>query len=110
MDAIDRLGWAAGVAFQAHGCDVGVRVTDEAILPYLMELLPHGWTPSSTQDVERLYSIVVGGSEQSSPVRRFNLLYCDWTRIERSLDMKPIYETFDSSLRVYLERMGKEGA
>jgi len=32
MDKLDRLGWAAGVAFQVCGLRIGVRITDPSLL------------------------------------------------------------------------------
>src|ERR1044071_2065737 len=42
MSKLDRLGWAAGVAFTAYGVTAGVRVSDRAALPAVVERLPPG--------------------------------------------------------------------
>lgn len=102
MEKIDRLGWAAGISFTSYGVRVGVRVNDATILEQLLDRFPPGWKPSSSLVVERLYSLVCGGSQRGRNVRRFNLLYGDIARLVRSLDEDEVFETFESDLQLYV--------
>ena len=61
MEKLDRLGWAAGLAFTAYGVSVGVRVSDPGVLERVRALLPPGWKPAGKPRVRRLYSLIVGG-------------------------------------------------
>lgn len=87
MDKIDRLGWAAGIAFRAYGVSVGVRVTDGGVLDRVQALLPPGWMPAAKPTVRRLFSLIVGGPTGRAGVRRFNILYADSMRLFRSHDL-----------------------
>ena len=39
MRKVDRLGWTAGIAFNAYGASVGIRVNDAALMERLPALL-----------------------------------------------------------------------
>lgn len=103
MRKVDRLGWAAGFSFLSYGRRVGVRVNRAAELERLKAHLPPGWKPSASPVVERLYSLVFGG--EGGPrrgARRFNLLYADFERIERTHDAEAMLESFESGLRLFV--------
>jgi hypothetical protein len=102
MKKIDRLGWAAGFSFISYGRRIGIRTNDPALPGRLQKHLPPGWKPSSSNVVERLYSIVAGGPSSRPNVRRFNLLYGDITRLARSVDIDEVLETFESNLRLFV--------
>ena len=99
MAKLDRLGWAAGISFRAYGLRVGIRVSDARILERLAGSLPYGWKPIEPSAVDHLYSLVVGGEDESR-IKRFNVLYSDAGRIARSLDLGEVLETLESSLRL----------
>ena len=52
MEKLDRLGWAAGIAFTAYGLSIGVRVSDRSALARIRELLPPGWKPAIKPTVQ----------------------------------------------------------
>lgn len=102
MRKVDRLGWAAGFAFTSYGRRVGVRVNRAAELERVRAHLPPGWKPSTSGAVERLYSLVFGGGEARRGVRRFNLLYEDSERVERTHDAESLLGAFESRLRLFV--------
>lgn len=102
MRKVDRLGWAAGFSFLSYGRRVGVRVNRADALGLLKERLPPGWKPSKSEVVERLYSLVFGGEGRRPGVRRLNLLYADFDRIERTHDAGVMLDAFESSLRLFV--------
>src|ERR1700730_3021808 len=102
MEKIDRLGWAAGISFTALGVRVGVRVNDPAALERLLGHLPPGWKPSPLPVVERLYSVVMGGGNIGSRVRRFSLLYADRNELVRSLQPEEVFEVLESDLQFHI--------
>src|SRR5579864_2048966 len=107
MEALNRLGWADGFSFLGYGRRIGVRVSDPAVLDCLVERLPYGWRPTSGDDVERLYSLIVGGEDARTGLRRFNLLYGDWDRIERSTDLSPVLDAFERDLRMFVAEFAR---
>jgi hypothetical protein len=82
MAKLDRLGWRGGIAFRAFGCRAGVRVSDPAILPRVLAMLPPGWKPAASATVDHLFSLVVGG--EGGGTRRFNLAYSGSAQLARS--------------------------
>jgi hypothetical protein len=106
MEKLDRLGWAAGLAFVSHGVRVGIRVSDPASLSWLVDYLPPGWRPSPTPVVDELCSLMIGGNAPGSRVRRFHLLYWGASRVARTLDLDEIGKALES----WLELIVAQGA
>jgi hypothetical protein len=100
MDGLDRLGWAAGVAFEAHGVRVGVRVTDAASMDLVRAALPPDWRPGRGARVDHLFSLVVGGSvSPRGSVRRLHVLYGGSERLARDRHQAPVLEALETELR-----------
>jgi len=102
MEKLDRLGWAAGLAFTAYGVSVGVRVSDSSVLERVRALLPPGWKPAGKRTVRRLYSLIVGGPTSRPGVRRFNLLYSDAARLLRTHDLEGALAQLELDLELYV--------
>jgi len=107
MKKVDRLGWAAGFSLRSYGVRIGVRSNDPATLGRVMGLLPGAWEKVDRPVVDRVYSILVGGTGARANVRRFNLLYGDHVRLARSLDIDTVLEGFDSDLRIFIAEFAK---
>lgn len=108
MAKLDRLGWAAGFAFEAYGLRIGIRANTADVLPRLMDYLPPGWTPTDSSVVDLLYSLTVGGEGPRAGVRKYNLLYADAGRIGRSMDLDEALETFEINVQMYVAEMARE--
>lgn len=103
MQKIDRLGWADGRSVVAFGLRVGIRATSPEVVDNLVHLLPPGWKPARSSDVQQMYSLIVGGDSALRPgVRRFNLLYANSTRVARSSNQDEVLSRFESDLRLYV--------
>jgi hypothetical protein len=98
MEKVDRLGWTAGVSFNAYGLRIGARVSDASVFDRVCEALPPGWKAARSPVVDRLYSIRVGGEGPRPGMRRFNILYLDGGWIYRSLDFENVLEYFETNL------------
>jgi hypothetical protein len=96
LETIDRLGWAAGIAFRSHGVRIGIRATESEILQRIPNYLPPGWTRAASPVVENLYSLVVGGDQPGSHVRRYHLLYAGATRLARTLNAEDVFDALES--------------
>ena len=101
MEKIDRLGWAAGLAVVSYGVSIGLRTDEPEALDGLVRLLPSGWRPATSPQVERLYSFRVGDGPGQG-IRRFSMLYRDETRIARSLEQSAVLNALESELQLYL--------
>ena len=102
MEKVDRLGWADGITFNSYGVRIGIRANEPQVLNQIEKYLPPGIKPTTSPVVDRLFSLLAGGSGSRPGVRRFNLLYENHVRIARTLDLKQIFETLESSLRLYV--------
>src|SRR5258705_3729934 len=102
MEKLDRLGWAAGLAFTAYGVAAGFRVSDSSVLERVRALLPPGWKPAGKRTVRRLYSLIVGGQTSRPGVRRFNLLYSDAARLLRTHDLEEALAQLELDLELYI--------
>ncbi|HXH09249.1 MAG TPA: hypothetical protein VNP04_05730 [Alphaproteobacteria bacterium] len=105
MTKLDRLGWADGIAFTAHGVRLGVRVSRAEALDQVRAALPPGSRPLASPMVDRLYSLFVGGSGPRPGIRRYHLLYGDAVLLARTLELAPALEALESDLhRAVAER------
>jgi hypothetical protein len=107
MQKLDRLGWADGMAFEAFGKRVGIRVNVgfpeelRAPVPYSRTALAAG------SRVDQLYSLLLHGDSGDAHVRRFNLAYVGASLIGRSLDRKEITSLLTSDLHRYLAEFSR---
>ena len=102
MEKIDRLGWAAGMAFVSYGLRIGIRVSSPEVMDRIEEVLPPAAKPARGPRVGYLYSLVVSGTKVGSNVRRFNILYADTVQLERTKDTDQVLETLERELQLYV--------
>jgi hypothetical protein len=98
MDKLDRLGWAAGIAFSKHGIRFGIRTNRPEVVAGLEAFLPPNRRPLNSSAVDELYSLRVAADQSSGKMRQMNLAYCGATRLERSLDLLPVLEALETDL------------
>jgi hypothetical protein len=103
MQKIDRLGWAAGIGFEAYGARIGVRVTDASVLGEVVARLPAGWRRRPSPVVDHLISFVVGGD--SGRVRRLHLLYGEARRLVRTTEVREALAVLESHLQQAVAEM-----
>ena len=102
MEKIDRLGWAAGMAFVSHGVRIGIRVSSPEILDRIEGVLPLHSKPARGPRVGSLYSLIVSGTKVGSKTRRFNILYADVKRLARTTDTDEALEALEDHLQLYV--------
>lgn len=104
MEKLDRLGWAAGISFDAFGLTFGLRVNELTIPDDVIERLPPGWTRHGSPIVQHLLSLRLGGPGPRPGVRNYHLLYSGAQQAIRTLDrdamllqLENVIETFISA-------------
>jgi hypothetical protein len=107
MDKIDRLGWAAGMAFVAQGLRIGIRASSPEIMERIKGLLPPHIKPAAGPRVGCLYSLIVSGTQVGSRTRRFNILYAGTIRVARTKDTQEILETLEGHLQLYVAEQAR---
>lgn len=98
LEKLDRLGWTAGISFVSHGARIGVRVNDPAALDEVRERLPPGARISASPAVDDLYSLFIARCGGRSKVRRYDLLYQQWSLLARSLERQDLLDVLESTL------------
>lgn len=102
MEKLDRLGWAAGVAFTSYGVRVGVRANRRDVLDRVLDCFPPGWKPAVSPLVERLYSVIAGDDRPGGRTRRLSLVYGNLDRLARTAFLDEAIESLESDLQVYI--------
>ncbi len=108
MAKLDRLEWAAGIAFESYGLRIGVRTNTPDVLPRLAEYLPPGWTPAASPVVDLLYSLTVGGEGPRPGLRKYNLLYANSGRISRSMDLDETLTDLETDTHIYISQAARD--
>ncbi len=102
MEKIDRLGWAAGIAFVSYGLRIGIRVSNPEIMDRIEGVLPPHAKPARRPRVGCLYSLISSGTKVGSNIRRFNILYADAVPLPRTKDTDEALETLEGHLQLYV--------
>ena len=100
MASLDRLGWAAGASGVLLGVRIGVRVSEAAALPEAVRRLPPGFARAPVPRLDRLYSVVVGGSAARAGLRRMHLVYADERLVLRSAVAGDAMDALESDARL----------
>lgn len=85
--------WRWGLSFSAYGFRVGLRATDKRDARLLTSLLPLGWKPSSSPEVEAIFSFVRGEE------RRFHKAYDGKCLMSRSLEKEVTLQALASGMQ-----------
>lgn len=108
MRKIDRLGWAAGLCFDAYGVRVGIRVNKPEFLEGIRSVLPPGGRETPRVLVDRLYSLLMGSNGTQTRVRRFHLVYAGVGRLARTMDLEEALGTLESDLQLYVASAARD--
>ena len=102
MDEIGRHVWNESLCFTSYGVRAGIRVNRKGMLDQILPYLPPGWKESRSQNVDRLYSFVIGGEARGGKRGRHNLVYADETRIARTPKLHQAIDAFESDLQLFV--------
>jgi hypothetical protein len=97
---LNKLQWCNGFAITSYGVDLGVRVSDPALLPMLRERLPRDAKLSNADVVERYFSVILGGKVEGSRTRKYHLLYANHSLLARSFKLEEVLDAFESWFRL----------
>lgn len=105
MPKLDRLSWVEGIAVIAYGVRIGIRANRPGVIADYLPVLPPGWKPARSLDVERLYSIVAGGIDQRRGSRPSHLVYANGERLLRTPEVERAAEAFEHDVQLYVAEM-----
>ena len=100
MEKLDRLGWAAGMAFVSYGVRLGIRVSSPEILDRIEGVLPPHVRPARAPRVDGLYSLITKGTKVGSNRRRFNILYVGARRLARTRDTDEALDALEGHMQI----------
>ena len=99
-EKLNKLKWFGGFAVTWHGVRIGIRVSDPSLVPQIEARLPDGAKPCGGGPFDCVLSVILGGQQPGSRLRRFHLLYHDHDQVCRSDDLDEVLERFDAILRM----------
>src|ERR1700722_16073814 len=102
MAKLDRLGWADSLCLSAYGLRIGIRFNEPDVGRRIVDCLPPAWQATDSPMVDRLYSLIVGGSGSRPQVRSFHLLYAGANRLARSLVLEDVLDQLESDRQLYV--------
>jgi hypothetical protein len=104
---LDRIEWAASMAFDSYGLAIGIRTNIPSVLSQIEKCLPPAWTPSQSTSVQMLYSFLVEPS--SSPVRtRRNRVYALGERLTRTDDLPWALHLLEAHLQEFVAEHARD--
>lgn len=105
---LERFRWEAGLALRSYGVPLGVRVTDAALLPSVLALLPPGWTASATPEVDTLYSVTkIAGRSRVNPAPYY-YVYRGGCLLARSRSWDDLTAAIESDLHLSIARQAEQ--
>jgi hypothetical protein len=97
---LNKLEWFGGFGVTWHGVRIGIRVSDPSLIPQLEARLPAGVKPCDGGAFDCVLSMILGGQQPGSRLRRFHLLYHDHDQVCRSHNLGDVLERFDAVMRM----------
>jgi hypothetical protein len=99
--------WVSSQTLTAYGVRVGVRTNKPEFLDKLMTVLANVWRPSSSQTVERLFSLRIGTGGIRRNGRIPHKLFEDRQLVAMSMNIDEALEMFESQMKLYLAERAK---
>ena len=106
MAKLEQLDWIDAFAVVGYGVRIGVRVSDAALIPALVKRIPPGAQLSHGGRVNRMISVIAGGSERRGSYN-YHMAYADHIVVGRSRDAEHVFEAYDSHLRMALAQFSR---
>jgi len=107
MQKLDRLGWAAGVAFTSFGLSIGVRVNTPDVPADVLACLPPDWVRQDSPVVDYLLSLRLGGVRPRPGVREFHLLYSELRPSTRTTDRDVALTILETEIQLHIARQAQ---
>jgi hypothetical protein len=98
MQKIDRLGWAAGISFEAFGVRLGLRTNHADLLTRVGPVLPPGWQRIDSPEVRLVLSLRQADPSRRPGVRTYHLAYYDGVRVARTFDLDEAIRALENKM------------
>lgn len=105
---LNKLDWPHGFAFTSYGVPMGVRVSDPSLIPVIKTRLPRDAEIFAPEEVERYFSIILGGRQPGSRVRAFNIAYLDHSLLARSHKLDDVLDACEAWFRLSIGELAPE--
>lgn len=96
FDNLNKLEWVEGFGVQSHGVRTGIRVSDPELIPVLRKRLPVHVKPYTGAVYDNILSVIKGGKEPGSRLRKFHMVYQNHTPVGRSHRLEEVLDGFDA--------------
>ena len=94
----DKLGWTCGTGVKLNLGKIAIRSNSEAALQRMIDLLPAYAELCELESAEHVFSLLVGGESERKGVQNYHLLYSNWERLARTLNLEEAFASFRSGL------------
>jgi hypothetical protein len=91
---LDGLQWKASFSLISYGVRIGIRSNEPTLLEALVDYLPPGWEPSSSTEVDELYSAIATHPSTKSQY----LLYRGQEKLTRSKELREVLDLLNADL------------
>ena len=102
MNAIGNQIWHDTLCFTSYGVRVGIRSNRKGSLKDILPYLPPGWKQSRSNNVNRLYSFVIGDKTSRGKRKRLNLVYADQNKVAETPKLDQAIDAFEADLQLFV--------
>jgi hypothetical protein len=93
------MSWADGFRFRSFGVRIGIRVNQSGLSASLQSILPPGHQPTTSNALQRLYSLVLGTSSLEAENGTSNILYDGARPLVRDVPLATILKVLEAQIR-----------
>lgn len=98
MKTREAVSQQAGLAVEANGVRIGVRVDDACLLDAVTKRLPHGWRPIDSSDVDEFFSLLALESPEGTTYR----VCRHATELDPPTSLDNALESLESHLQIHV--------
>ena len=106
MHALDDVGWEYGFSFTAYGVEIGVRLSDPDLLPFIETRTPYATKPSNAKIVDRLFSVLAITNDDPK-LNRYNF-YWDHMLFAKELTLEGMLHKFNALSSLAMAELSNE--
>ena len=99
-DKLGEIGWAEGFGVIGHGARIGIRASQTGYIDALRARLPARLERYDGGQFDAVLSLIVGGPQPGSRIKRFHLAYHNHTQIARSHRLEDALDRFEAFFSV----------
>jgi hypothetical protein len=101
-DKLDQIKWQAQMSVNSYGVRFGIRINNNERYQRVLSALPPGWKASTSRNVQRQYSILIGERKINSRSRPMHRIYCGGEKLSESRDLTLLLDGLESDIQLFV--------